>query len=61
MTFLEALRTGKPLRRSSWWNGQGRDRWLRLDAEGEWTWSDGKPANPATRSDLLASDWEVAP
>lgn len=28
MTFLEALETGRPMRRKSWWNGRGSDRWL---------------------------------
>ena len=59
MTFLEALKTGLPLRRRSWWNGQAGNRWLVLDAEGTWWWRHGGEASPPRRVDLFAEDWEV--
>ena len=61
MTFIEALKTGRPMRRASWWNCCAGDRWLVLDAEGQWSWRGGGEASPPLRADLLADDWEVAP
>ncbi len=61
MTFLSALRTGRPMRRAGWWRGNGGDRWLVLDCAGSWTWPDGSPANGPRRGDYLSEDWEVLP
>lgn len=64
MTFLEALATGRPMRRKAWWKhmpGGPGDRWLVMDDDGEWTWQDGSPANPPMRPEYLCDDWEVAP
>lgn len=61
MTFIEALKTGRPMRRESWWRGDGGARWLVLEAEDGWSWVGGGHANPPTRRDLLAEDWQVTP
>lgn len=67
MTFLDAVRTGKQMRRAGWWLGDRAakrymaDRWLVLSCDGIWTWRDGSSASPPTRADLLRDDWEVAP
>jgi hypothetical protein len=61
VTFVDALATGRPMRRRSWWRGDAGDRWLILDADGVWTWRGGGPANPPNRGDLLADDWEATP
>lgn len=63
MTFLEALKTQQPMRRKSWWRrapGGPGARWLIVDVDGEWTWVGGGSANPPSRGDYLADDWEVA-
>lgn len=61
MTFPEALRTGKPMRRSSWWRGQPGDRWLVPADYGTWVWNGGPEARGPDRADFLAEDWEVRP
>lgn len=61
MTFLEALRADRPMRRTSWWQDQVGSRWLILDAEGEWWWFGGEAAKPPTRADMLGDDWKVLP
>lgn len=60
MTFLDALRAGRGMRRRGWWRGNGGDRWLVLDPDGAWRWDDGSPANGPRRGDMLAGDWEVS-
>lgn len=68
MTFLDALATGKPMRRKAWevpsWAWvmlMGDNGWNTFDAEAteaaEETWYDG--ADRLTRYDFLATDWEV--
>lgn len=63
MTFLEALKTGRPMRRKSWWGGSrgggGGDRWLLMTRGGYWLWPDGEEASPPLRKDYMADDWEV--
>lgn len=61
MTFLEALTTHKPMRRTSWWRGQPGDRWLVLTPDGDWLWhgTGYQTANGPRRGDMLAADWEV--
>lgn len=60
MRFLEALKTGRPMRRKSWWRGQGGERWLVMETEGTWSWRGGDAANPPGRGDYFADDWEIA-
>jgi hypothetical protein len=68
MTFVEALSTGKPMRRPC---SAGRDweddpEWVRLKGE-VWQSSYGGPSGVwsewigPTRADYLATDWEVPP
>lgn len=54
MTFLEALQTGRPMRRGSWWQGNPGDRWLVFTLEGEWTW----PRDTIASEEALAASEE---
>ncbi len=62
MTLLEALKTGRPMRRKEYAKmyRNGASIWLVLDEGGEW-FEGGTYAPPPSRADLLADDWEVLP
>lgn len=64
MTFLDALKTGKPMRRKVDRGGLGRGVFLAFRDEGKaWDWytTEGTEwcSSSLSREDMLAKDWEV--